>query len=134
MEVVCPQQPQGGSGGTGAAAGGPLDYLRSDARFQTLRQMVAQNPQILQPMLQELGKNNPDLLQQITENQQEFLRLLTEEPPPQVAEAAEGLMQLAGQGGLLNGIDIKLNSFLIADGFDVVKNSSVFLVPLAMML
>lgn len=85
-------------GGAAGAAGGPLDHLRNDARFQTLRQMVAQNPQILQPMLHELGKNNPDLLQQITDNQQDFLRLLTEEPP-QVAEAAEGLMRLAGQGG-----------------------------------
>lgn len=88
----------GQQGGAGGAPGGPLDHLRNDARFQTLRQMVAQNPQILQPMLQELGKNNPDLLQQITDNQQDFLRLLTEEPP-QVAEAAEGLMRLAGQGG-----------------------------------
>ena len=68
--------------------------------------MVAQNPQILQPMLQELGKNNPDLLQQITDNQQDFLRLLTEEPP-QVAEAAEGLMRLAGQGGMVESYSIQ---------------------------
>eukprot|EP00803_Ostreobium_quekettii_P006146 evm.model.scf_58.18 EVM.evm.TU.scf_58.18 scf_58:168644-171888(+) len=89
----------GSQGGGGAAGGGPLDYLRGNAQFQTLRQMVAQNPQILQPMLQELGKNNPDMLQQITDNQEEFLRLLTEDPPSQVAEAAEGLIQL-GQGGV----------------------------------
>lgn len=41
--------------------------------------MVAQNPSILQPMLHELGKTNPELFRQINEHQQDFLRLLTEE-------------------------------------------------------
>ncbi len=36
---------------------------------QALRQLVQVNPQILQPMLQELGKQNPQLLQQINNNQ-----------------------------------------------------------------
>jgi UV excision repair protein RAD23 len=48
--------------------------------------MVQANPQILQPMLQELGKQNPALLRLINENQAEFLQLINEAG----AEDAEG--------------------------------------------
>lgn len=75
-----PAQPTGGTVGTAAGAGaGPLDFLRSSPQFHALKQMVAQNPQILQPMLHELGKSNPELFRQINEHQHDFLRLLTEE-------------------------------------------------------
>ncbi|KAL3835451.1 hypothetical protein ACJIZ3_010187 [Penstemon smallii] len=65
---------------SGAAGGGlgSLDFLRNNAQFQALRTMVQSNPQILQPMLQELGKQNPSLLRLIQENHQEFLRLINE--------------------------------------------------------
>ncbi|KAH9574898.1 hypothetical protein CY35_01G083400 [Sphagnum magellanicum] len=71
--------PQGmpGLGGGGAGAGA-LDFLRNNPQFQALRTMVQANPQILQPMLQELGKQNPALLRLINENQAEFLRLINE--------------------------------------------------------
>lgn len=84
-----------------------MDFLRNNPQFNLLRQLVAQNPQVLQPMLQELGRSNPELLRQISGHQQEFLALLTEEPPAQVAEAAEGLMQLAGQGGIAGDPDVQ---------------------------
>ncbi|KAG8656126.1 ubiquitin receptor RAD23b [Manihot esculenta] len=65
-----------------AAAGGgefgSLDFLRSNQQFQTLRSMVQANPQILQPMLQELGKQNPQLLRMIQEHHAEFLQLINE--------------------------------------------------------
>ncbi|KAI3455168.1 hypothetical protein Pfo_011831 [Paulownia fortunei] len=62
-----------------AGAGlGSLDFLRNNQQFQALRSMVQSNPQILQPMLQELGKQNPSLLTLIQENQQEFLQLINE--------------------------------------------------------
>ncbi|KAJ7532769.1 hypothetical protein O6H91_13G019600 [Diphasiastrum complanatum] len=87
--------PQGmpGIGGSNAAAG-TLDFLRNNPQFQALRAMVQANPQILQPMLQELGKQNPQLLQLINDNQAEFLRLINESG----AEGAEGdaLAQLTG--------------------------------------
>ncbi|BBN00086.1 UV excision repair protein RAD23 [Marchantia polymorpha subsp. ruderalis] len=87
--------PQGipGIGGPGAGAGA-LDFLRNNAQFQALRTMVQANPQILQPMLQELGKQNPQLLRLINENQPEFLRLINEPG----GEGGEGdlLGQLAG--------------------------------------
>jgi UV excision repair protein RAD23 len=40
-----------------------LDFLRTNPQFQLLRRAVASNPNILIPMLQELGKSNPQLLQ-----------------------------------------------------------------------
>ncbi|PIN14386.1 Nucleotide excision repair factor NEF2, RAD23 component [Handroanthus impetiginosus] len=65
------------SGATGAGLGS-LDFLRSNQQFQALRSLVQANPQILQPMLQELGKQNPSLLRIIQENHQEFLQLINE--------------------------------------------------------
>lgn len=57
---------------------GTLDFLRNSQQFQALRAMVQANPQILQPMLQELGKQNPHLIRLIQEHQADFLRLINE--------------------------------------------------------
>lgn len=67
--------PAGGGGGGG---GGNLDFLRNSPQFQAFRAMVQANPQILQPMLQELGKQNPHLVRLIQEHQADFLRLINE--------------------------------------------------------
>ncbi|KAB1214463.1 Ubiquitin receptor RAD23b [Morella rubra] len=63
----------GGGGGLGS-----LEFLRNNPQFQALRSMVQANPQILQPMLQELGKQNPQLLRLIQEHHAEFLQLINE--------------------------------------------------------
>ncbi|CAG8494873.1 4679_t:CDS:2 [Ambispora gerdemannii] len=47
-------------------------------QFQQLRQVVQQNPALLQPLLQQIGQSNPQLLQLINANQQTFLELLNE--------------------------------------------------------
>ncbi|KAL3640442.1 Ubiquitin receptor RAD23d [Castilleja foliolosa] len=60
------------------AGGGNLEFLRNSPQFQALRAMVQANPQILQPMLQELGKQNPQLVRMIQEHQADFLRLINE--------------------------------------------------------
>ncbi|XP_060205310.1 ubiquitin receptor RAD23b isoform X1 [Lycium barbarum] len=70
-----PQENVAGAGGAGL---GSLDFLRNNQQFQALRSMVQANPQILQPMLQELGKQNPQLLRSIQEHDQEFLQLINE--------------------------------------------------------
>ncbi|CAL4889640.1 unnamed protein product [Urochloa decumbens] len=70
--------PEGGSNAGGDAGGGPLEFLRNNQQFQALREMVHTNPQILQPMLQELSKKNPQILRMIQENHAEFLQLLNE--------------------------------------------------------
>lgn len=64
---------------------GNLDFLRNSPQFRYLQAMVQANPQILQPMLQELGKQNPNVMRLIQEHQAEFLRLINEP-----AEGAEG--------------------------------------------
>ncbi|KAF5479888.1 hypothetical protein F2P56_000671 [Juglans regia] len=69
---------------------GTLDFLRNSQQFQALRTMVQANPQILQPMLQELGKQNPHLMRLIQEHQTDFLRLIN--------EPVEGEGNLLGQG------------------------------------
>ncbi|XP_064954632.1 ubiquitin receptor RAD23d-like isoform X2 [Musa acuminata AAA Group] len=75
------------------AGGGSLDFLRNSPQFRALQALVQANPQILQPMLQELGKQNPQIMRLIQEHQGEFLRLINEP-----AEGTEGnpLGQLAG--------------------------------------
>ncbi|KAJ9173071.1 hypothetical protein P3X46_016245 [Hevea brasiliensis] len=60
------------------ASAGTLDFLRNSQQFQALRAMVQANPQILQPMLQELGKQNPHLVRLIQEHQADFLRMINE--------------------------------------------------------
>ncbi|KAL5070623.1 hypothetical protein RYX36_021510 [Vicia faba] len=79
--------------GAGAAGAGSLDFLRNSQQFQALRAMVQANPQILQPMLQELGKQNPHLMRLIRDHQADFLRLINEP-----MEGGEGnlLGQMAG--------------------------------------
>ena len=89
------QQGRGGSGGAGArgpsaaaavaaaaASGqglGNLDFLRHNAQFQQLRQVVQQQPQMLEPILQQLGASNPQLAQLIAQNPEQFLSLLGED-------------------------------------------------------
>ncbi|XP_010532056.1 PREDICTED: ubiquitin receptor RAD23b [Tarenaya hassleriana] len=70
--------PQEAVSAAGVGDLGTLEFLRNNDQFQQLRSMVHSNPQILQPMLQELGKQNPQLLRLIQENQAEFLQLLNE--------------------------------------------------------
>ncbi|KAL5994600.1 Ubiquitin receptor RAD23d [Asimina triloba] len=67
------------------AGAGNLDFLRNSPQFQALRAMVQANPQILQPMLQELGRQNPHLMRLIQEHQGDFLQLINEP-----VEGAEG--------------------------------------------
>ncbi|CAK9134226.1 unnamed protein product [Ilex paraguariensis] len=70
--------PQGTLSGASGVGLGSLDFLRNNQQFQALRSMVQANPQILQPMLQELGKQNPQLLRLIQEHHAEFLQLINE--------------------------------------------------------
>ena len=41
----------------------PLHFLRQAPQFQALRRVVQQNPSMLQALLQQIGQNNPQLLQ-----------------------------------------------------------------------
>ncbi|KAG5963261.1 hypothetical protein E4U58_003617 [Claviceps cyperi] len=81
---------RGGLGGgnapaatTAAASQGEVDlanleFLRNNPQFQQLRQVVQQQPQMLEPILQQLGAGNPQLAQMIASNPDQFLQLLGE--------------------------------------------------------
>ncbi|RFU72559.1 uv excision repair rad23 [Trichoderma arundinaceum] len=76
--------PASGGAPAAAAAGGQgdlgnLDFLRHNAQFQQLRQVVQQQPQMLEPILQQLGAGNPQLAQLIASNPDQFLQLLGED-------------------------------------------------------
>jgi UV excision repair protein RAD23 len=75
--------PRGGrsaaAGGGEAGALGNLDFLRNNPHFQQLRQLVQQQPQMLEPILQQIGAGNPQLAQLIGQNQEQFLQLLSED-------------------------------------------------------
>ncbi|KAI8802860.1 hypothetical protein BJ742DRAFT_831708 [Cladochytrium replicatum] len=64
------------------AAGGPgmnelIQHLNSP-QFQQMRQLIAAQPQLLQPMLQTIGERNPQLLELINQNPDAFLQALAE--------------------------------------------------------
>ncbi|KAF9286067.1 UV excision repair protein RAD23 B [Mortierella alpina] len=73
---------RGGAGAPGAEAGAAetdsLAFLRDQPQFQQIREMVQHNPDLLQPLLIQLGQSNPQMLQLINQNQQAFLQLLNE--------------------------------------------------------
>jgi UV excision repair protein RAD23 len=61
-----------------APAGGmdSLEFLRNSPQFAQLRQLVQTQPQLLQPVLAQLGQSNPGLLATINANQDAFLQML----------------------------------------------------------
>lgn len=56
----------------------PLAFLRMQPQFQQMRQVIQQNPQLLNTVLQQIGQTNPALLRHISQNQEAFIRMLNE--------------------------------------------------------
>lgn len=71
--------PAGFGGAEGAASMGNLDFLRNNPQFQQLRQVVQQQPQMLETILQQVAAGNPQLAQLIASNPDQFIALLGEQ-------------------------------------------------------
>ena len=82
------QAGQGGRGGArgaapapaaGAGEGDALEFLRNNPQFQQLRQIVQAQPQMLEPILQQVAAGNPQIAQLIGQNPEQFMQLLAED-------------------------------------------------------
>lgn len=77
----------------------PLAFLRTQPQFLHMRQAIQQNPTLLPALLQQLGRENPQLLQQISQHQELFIQMLNE-PVGEGGDAPEvGEMGAAGEEG-----------------------------------
>ncbi|VDB87414.1 unnamed protein product [Peniophora sp. CBMAI 1063] len=101
------QQQQANTGATPAGgprlpAGGGLDInaLRNSPEIAQVRDLIAQNPNLLQPMLQEMAARNPGLAQQIAQNPQALFELFADLGP----EGMEGIE--TPEGGIPPGAQV----------------------------
>jgi UV excision repair protein RAD23 len=77
--------------------------LRDNPFFNQIRAMVQIEPALLEPILQRIEQTQPDLIQVITQNQQQFLDFLNEPVSPEImAETQQALGQMMqGMGGMV---------------------------------
>jgi len=64
------------AGGFVLPAGSPLAPLATNSQFIQLRTLVHRQPELLPALLQQLGQHNPQLIQLINDNQEDFYILL----------------------------------------------------------
>ncbi|MBW0489896.1 hypothetical protein O181_029611 [Austropuccinia psidii MF-1] len=94
--------PAASAGLSSAAMIRAVEALRNNPQMVQLRQLVQQNPHLLQPFMQQLGQSNPNLLAQLTSNPELLMSFLAEgaEGGDDDAEFPAGML---GGGGLGSG-------------------------------
>ena len=76
MMPTNPASPPAAVPSTGAAVG--IEVLRQHPQFNSLKQLIQQNPAALPQVLQLLGQQNPALLAAIQQNEAAFLTMMNE--------------------------------------------------------
>ena len=66
------------SSATTTTGTGALEALRHHPQFNDLKRLVQTNPNMLSAVLQQIGQQQPELLQAINANQAEFLQMMNE--------------------------------------------------------
>ncbi|KDQ55873.1 hypothetical protein JAAARDRAFT_37302 [Jaapia argillacea MUCL 33604] len=89
-----------GGGGGGGAGALDLSALRDNPQIAQLRNLVAENPEMIQPILQQLAHANPGLAQMLANNPEALLQLLA--PEGGFGDFGEG----EGEGGLPPGAHV----------------------------
>lgn len=80
----------------GAPAGNPnspFAQLRQLPQFQGIIALIQQNPALLEPLLQQLAQRDPNIVELIRENREEFLQILQQPVDPNVL----GMLQAAAE-------------------------------------
>jgi len=93
--VPPPASATGASTGSGAAAGDHSAFaqLRQLPQFQGIIALIQQNPALLEPLLQQLAQRDPNIVELIRENREEFLQILQQPVDPSVL----GMLQAAAE-------------------------------------
>ncbi|KAJ3103730.1 hypothetical protein HDU97_009904 [Phlyctochytrium planicorne] len=68
--------PGAGAGAPNAASLERLLQMRNSPQFEEFRNLIRNQPALLQPLLQQIGSTQPELLQAITQNQDAFMQML----------------------------------------------------------
>ena len=80
-----------GAGAAARGAGQPtLEDLRNSPMLAGIQQLVAQNPAMLQPLIQQLAQSNPAIAQQLAQNPELLYQLLGGVDPGEDGEDGEG--------------------------------------------
>ncbi|KAF9049687.1 hypothetical protein BJ165DRAFT_1591889 [Panaeolus papilionaceus] len=81
-----PSNPSNVGAGSGAPGNINLEALRNDPQIQQLRNQIAQNPELIQGLVQQLATQNPALASQIAQNPEALLQILA----PEMGDDLEG--------------------------------------------
>merc|ERR550537_1902718 len=88
----------------GSPPPGTFDALRNHPQFAELARMVTQNPQMLGQILPVLEQTNPQVMQEIHNNPDQFMRLLQESASgAQQADAVTNMLAAAQAAGGVGG-------------------------------
>lgn len=76
--------------GTPTGGPNPLNFLREDPRFNQMRRVIRQRPELLSSVLARIEETNPALLAVIREHQDEFVAMINEEAGVEAPEGGGG--------------------------------------------